>query len=184
METCLYQWTKFAKRLVTIPRISPSKLGILSSNSQEVVMRYQPDRFRLKKFYRYAQRVFSFHQHIKTLNDHRIAPDIQTEPMFEALFLCLLLRLGSFRALEIEMTHGQAQKVIRQPADFCINSLRYGLQFFEIQPLDEMLVSTMKQIKRSGMMLIPSKATMSRLSMVPNSSVRRRFTVRIVWQYT
>ena len=49
------------------------------------------------------------------------------------------------------MTHGQARKVIRQRSDFCINSLRYGLEFFETQPLDEMLVSTMKQIKRSGM---------------------------------
>ncbi len=114
-------------------------------------MGYQPSKFRLKKFYRYVQRVFSFQKHIKTLNDYRIAPDIPTEPMFEALFLCLLLRLGSFRALEFEMTHGQAQKVIRQPVDFCINSLRYGLEFFETQPLDEMLVSTMKQIKRSGM---------------------------------
>ena len=49
------------------------------------------------------------------------------------------------------MTHGQARKVIRQRSDFCINSLRYGLEFFETQPLDEMLVSTMKHIKRSGM---------------------------------
>jgi hypothetical protein len=74
-------------------RISLSILGILSSNSQEVDMGYKPDRLRLKKFYRYVQRVFSFQQHIKTLNDHRIAADIQTESMFEALFVCLLLRL-------------------------------------------------------------------------------------------
>ena len=52
-------------------------------------MGYQPDKLRLKKFYRYAQRVFSFQQHIKTLNDPRIAPDIQTESMFEALLLAL-----------------------------------------------------------------------------------------------
>ena len=66
--------------------------------------------------------------------------------------VCLLTVASfSFRALEFEMTHGQARKVIRQRSDFCINSLRYGLEFFETQPLDEMLVSTMKQIKRSGM---------------------------------
>ena len=47
-------------------RISLSILGILSSNSQEVDMGYKPDRLRLKKFYRYVQRVFSFQQHIKT----------------------------------------------------------------------------------------------------------------------
>jgi len=93
MDTSWYRLRKFAKRLAKIPRISPFILGILFSNSEEGDMGYQPSKFRLKKFYRYIQRVFSFQKQIKNLNDYRIAPDIPTEPMFEALFLCLLLRL-------------------------------------------------------------------------------------------
>jgi len=63
-------------------------------------MRYSPKKLRVANFYSYIQRVFDFQQQVSRLEDYRQAPDVPTETLFEALFLCLLLRLGSFRSLE------------------------------------------------------------------------------------
>lgn len=115
-------------------------------------MSYRPDKLRLSHFYRYVQRVFGFQDEIKKLNDFRVDERIKIESLFESLFLCLLLRLGSFRALEFEIKHGRAKKVMRMVDDFSINTLRYGLEYFELETLDEMLFSTCCKMKRSKML--------------------------------
>lgn len=115
-------------------------------------MGYHPNSLRLPQFYRYIQRVFDFQKQVSQLNDNRIAPDVKTETLFEALCLCLLLRLASFEALVFEISCKQAKKVIRHPEAFSINTLRYGLSQFETEPLDGMLRSVTQQMKRSKML--------------------------------
>jgi len=51
-------------------------------------MGYRPNKRRVSHFFRYRKRVFSFQQRVKRLNDHRVAPDVSTESLFEALFYC------------------------------------------------------------------------------------------------
>jgi|TARA_Y100000310_G_C20619258_1_gene782363 hypothetical protein len=114
-------------------------------------MVYRPDKLRLPNFYRYIQRVFHFQQQVSDLEDGRQDAVVPTETLFEALFLCLLLRFGSFRALEFEISSGQAKKVWRHRIPFSINTLRHGLQQFERDSLNDMLLSITKQMKRGKM---------------------------------
>ncbi len=114
-------------------------------------MGYRPDKLRLSHFYRYIDRTFDFQQWVSQVNDHRIAPEVKTETLFEALFMCLVLRLGSFDALDFEMACGQAKKVWRHRGELAINTLRYGLKQFETELLDSWLVSINKQVKGGKM---------------------------------
>lgn len=115
-------------------------------------MKHRPDKLRLARFYKYIQRVFSFQQQVRKLNDHRIAADVPTEALFEVLFCGLLLRLGSFRSLEFEHKQGRIKKVAKHRHDFSINTLRYGLAHFEHDSLVEMLCSMTRKTKRAKML--------------------------------
>lgn len=115
-------------------------------------MKHRPDKLRLARFYKYIQRVFSFQQQVHCLNDHRMGAEIETEPLFEVLFCGLLLRLGSFRALEFEHKQGRIRKVVKHRDDFSINTLRYGLAHFEHDSLVEMLCSIGRKMKRTKML--------------------------------
>jgi hypothetical protein len=115
-------------------------------------MRYRPSKLRLSHFYRYVQRVFNFQQAIETLQDNRQNPEIKTESLFEALILGFVLHQRSFRALGFEIKQGRARKVMRDGEIFSINTLRYGLEFFDIEPLNEMLEAVCKKMRRSKML--------------------------------
>lgn len=112
-------------------------------------MSYRPDKFRLRRFYHYIQRTFSFQDEVSHLNDCREQGTIKTESLFEALFLGLVLHLKSFLALSFEICHARVQKVMKYRCHFHINSLRYGLEHFQ---LERFLVSICRRMKGAKML--------------------------------
>lgn len=115
-------------------------------------MPYRPDKLRVGRFFEYIQRTFSFQEEVEKLNDFRLGETILTESLFEALFSGFVLHLKSFRALEFEIQQGRLKKVWQNRNSFHINSLRYGLEFFQIETLDLMLQSICRKMKRSKML--------------------------------
>jgi hypothetical protein len=115
-------------------------------------MRYRRNKLRLSHFYRYIQRLFGFQQAIQSLQDDRQDPEVKTQSLFEALMLGFVLHQKSFRALGFEIKQGRAKKVMRHGEVFSVNTLRYGLEFFQIEPLKGMLESICRKMKRSKML--------------------------------
>lgn len=115
-------------------------------------MRYRPDKLRLSHFYRYIQRVFNFQELLQRLEDYRQDPDVKAESLLEALVLGFVLRYKSFRALAFEIKHGRAQKVMKHAESFTANTLRYGLEFFGLEGLQEILRSIVQKMRRSKML--------------------------------
>lgn len=115
-------------------------------------MRYRANKLRLNHFYRYIQRVFNFQQAVNSLNDLRQNPEVNSQSLFEALMLGFVLHLRSFRALGFEIKQGRAKKVMRHRETFSIHTLRYGLEFFDIEPLEAIVESIGRKMKRSKML--------------------------------
>jgi len=59
-------------------------------------MGYRPNKLRVSHFFRYIQRVFSFQQQVKRLNDHRVAPDVSTESHKRLYSYASCCDLGAF----------------------------------------------------------------------------------------
>ena len=112
-------------------------------------MPYQPDSFRLPKFYRYIVRVFDFGDTVKAMTDSRKNPKVPIGTLFRAFFLCVLLRFGSKRSITKESKAPQFRKFLRRDVSFCDNTVGHGLEHIGIASLEEELTRTPKQLKRN-----------------------------------
>lgn len=73
-------------------------------------MVYKVEKLRLGKFIRHISKVYKFLQTISSQKDTREHPDVSIQSIFIGVFICLLLRWGSFNRLSREIRRGQLSK--------------------------------------------------------------------------
>lgn len=114
-------------------------------------MGYKVDQLRLSKFYRYICTRYNFLDIVSGQKDFRQQSDVSIESIFLCVFLCLLLRWGSFRRIERELQRGQLNKFIPQKErlTFCQNTIAYGLEHLSTDIQEEQLAQIIKQLKRN-----------------------------------
>ncbi|MBC8232454.1 hypothetical protein H8E77_23135 [bacterium] len=78
-------------------------------------------------------------------------PCKQFHSPFLCVFICLLLRWGSFRRIERELTRRRLQKFIPQQERFtcCQNTIGYGLEHIDTAIQEEQLAFVVKKLKRN-----------------------------------
>ena len=69
-------------------------------------MSYESSLKRLPNFLRYANKVYRFSQTIDSMQS-KVAPETSPQTIFMSVFLCLLLRFGSFRQLPKDVVQGE-----------------------------------------------------------------------------
>jgi len=114
-------------------------------------MGYKVDKLRLHKFYRYICQRYNFLHLVSGQRDCRQDSDVSIETIFVSVFLCLLLRWGSFRRLSRELKRGQLQKFIppKEHETCCQNTISYGLEHIDTSIQEEQLSDVVKQLKRN-----------------------------------
>ena len=112
-------------------------------------MEYKLSVNRLTNFLRYVNKTFKFQKMVEEVADERQHPIIKTDSIFMSLFLCFLLRWGSFNRLRKELKANALKKFLPsgQKAN-CDNSIRYSLAKFDIETLNQQLVFIAKRLKR------------------------------------
>jgi len=103
----------------------------------------------LPSFARYLNKVFDFRAAVATMADARLAPEIPPSAVFLAAFHGFVFRLRSFQQLEAEISHPAFQNWIGAPRAFRDDVLRYSLCGFSLPPLETMLVTVNRTLKRN-----------------------------------
>ena len=114
-------------------------------------MGYKIDKLRFSKFYRYIDKTYNFLQVVSDQKDLRKNSDVSIESIFFSVFICLLLRWGSFRRIKRELQRGQLKKFIPQKErlTFCQNTIGYALEHLSTDIQEEQLADIVKQLKRN-----------------------------------
>jgi hypothetical protein len=114
-------------------------------------MGYKVDKLRLSKFYRYIDKTYNFLPLVFGQEDSRQDSDVSITSIFVSVFICLLLRWGSFRRIERELKRGQLNKFIPQKErlTFCQNTIAYGLEHIDTNIQEQQLAQMVKQLKRN-----------------------------------
>lgn len=110
-----------------------------------------PDRphHTLPSFDAYVDKVFHLREALCSLRDAREDPHIPPAAVFRAAFYGFVFRLSSFKELEADLAQTQLQQQIGAPRGFRDDTLRYSLASFATVPLEQMLVSVNRQLKRN-----------------------------------
>jgi hypothetical protein len=103
----------------------------------------------LPSFDAYVDKVFHLREAFSSLRDARQDPEIPPAVVFQALFYGFVFRLRSFKELEGDLAQPQLQQRIGAPRSFRDDALRYSLASFATEPLEQMLVSVNRQLKRN-----------------------------------
>ena len=103
----------------------------------------------LPSFTTYLNKAFDFRSFLPLLSDSRHHPEISPQSVFLALFYAFVFRLPSFQQLESDLEHPQFRQFIGAERAFRDDTLRYSLCGFHLDPLEQMLVQTNRQLKRS-----------------------------------
>lgn len=103
----------------------------------------------LPSFTTYLNKVFRLRQALPSLHDARQNPEIPPATVFQALFHAFVFRLSSFKDLEADLARPQLQHHIDAPRAFKDDTLRYSLSGFALEPLEQMLVSANRRLKRN-----------------------------------
>jgi len=114
-------------------------------------MGYKVDKLRFSKFYRYILKRYNFLHLVSSQGDLIQDSDVSIESIFVSVFICLILRWGSFRRIERELTRGRLQKFIPQKErlTFCQNTIGYGLEHISTEIQEEQLAFVVKKLKRN-----------------------------------
>ena len=100
--------------------------------------------------FRYLRKVFDFSSYLATLRDARQDPDIPPAAVFQAVFYSFVFRLPSFLQLQAELaaeSHLRLWLGLDRP--FGDDTLRYSLASFDLEPLEQMLVTLNRRLKRN-----------------------------------
>jgi hypothetical protein len=103
----------------------------------------------LHSFTAYVNKVFHFRQALPSLHDARQDPEIPPATVFQALFHAFVFRSRSFQELEEDLARPQFQQQIGAPRAFGDDVLRYSLVGFALQPLEDLLVTINRRLKRN-----------------------------------
>lgn len=113
-------------------------------------MGYKVEKLRLGKFFSYISNVYHFQETIYSQKDLRNYCDVEIENIFMGVFLCLILRWGSFLRLWREVNRGQIWKFMpKEPKIFCANTIGYGLEKIEKENLETHLTIVPKKLKKN-----------------------------------
>jgi hypothetical protein len=104
---------------------------------------------RLESFSGYLNKVFHFREKLPNLGDGRQDPEFSPQTVFLSLFHGFVFRLPSFKALEGDLAQPQLQKRVGASGPFRDDTLRYSLASFSTEPLEQMLVTVNRQLKRN-----------------------------------
>ncbi len=103
----------------------------------------------LPSFDAYVDKVFHLREALSSLRDARQHPDIPPAAVFRALFYGFVFRLRSFKELEADLAQPQLQQHLGASRPFRDDTLRYSLASFATEPLEQMLVTVNRQLKRN-----------------------------------
>ena len=114
-------------------------------------MRYKSSRKRLPNFLRYVNKVYGLSQIIDSMQDECENADVSPQTIFMSVFLCLLMRLGSFRQLEFEVKNGRIGKFLPRfdRKTFCANTVGNRLESMSTDPLEGELTRVPKKLRRN-----------------------------------
>lgn len=113
-------------------------------------MSYELSLKRLPNFLRYVNKVYRFSQTISTMQS-KGEPETSPQTIFTSVFLCMLLRLGSFRQLSEDAKAGRIRKFVpRIDKDtYCANTVGNGLENIDTDILQQKLAVVPKKLRRN-----------------------------------
>jgi len=113
-------------------------------------MSYESSLKRLPNFLRYVNKVYRFSQTIDSMQS-KVAPETSPQTIFMSVFLCLLLRFGSFRQLAKDAKAGRIRKFIPRvdKETYCANTVANGLENIDTAILQQELSVVPKKLRRN-----------------------------------
>ena len=113
-------------------------------------MSYESTLKRLPNFLRYVNKVYSFSQTIDSMqgnSDRAVSP----QTTYMSVFLCMLLRLGSFRQLAKDVEAGKIRKFLPSvdKETYCANTVANGLEDIDTDILQQELAVVPKKLRRN-----------------------------------
>ena len=113
-------------------------------------MSYEPTLKRLPNFLRYVNKVYSFSQTIDSI-ESKGDPETSPQTIFMSVFLCMLLRLGSFRQLSADVSAGKIRKFLPRvdKETYCANTVGNGLENIDTSILQRQLAIVPKKLRRN-----------------------------------
>jgi len=113
-------------------------------------MNYELSLKRLPNFLRYVNKVYGFSQTIDSIQGNDNA-EVSPQTIFMSVFLCMLLRLGSFRQLSSDAKDGRIRKFLPK-ADketYCANTVANGSEDMDIKTLQRELSVVPRKLRRN-----------------------------------
>jgi hypothetical protein len=113
-------------------------------------MSYKPNIKRLPNFLRHVNKVYNFSVTISAMRS-KGNPETSAQTIFMSVFLCLLLRLGSFRQLSKDAKSGRIRKFIPKvdKKTFCANTVSNGMENIDTDILQQELCVVPKKLRRN-----------------------------------
>ena len=113
-------------------------------------MSYEPTIKRLPNFLRYVNKVYGFSQTLSSIqgnSDREVSP----QTIFMSVFLCSLLRMGSFLQLSKDVKAGRIRKFIPRvdKETYCANTIGNGLEDMDTDILQRELSIVPKKLRRN-----------------------------------
>jgi len=113
-------------------------------------MSYKLNVKRLPNFLRYVNKVYDFSGTISSMRS-KANPETSPQTIFMSVFLCLLLRLGSFRQLSKDVKAGRIRKFLPQvdKKTYCANTVSNGMEDIDTDILQQALSIIPKKLNRN-----------------------------------
>jgi hypothetical protein len=113
-------------------------------------MSYELSIKRLPNFLRYVNKVYGFSQTVNAMEGNS-ASQVSSQTIFMSVFLCLLLRQGSFRQLARDVEAGRIRKFLPRvdKKTYCANTLGNGIEDMATEPLQRDLTVVPKKLRRN-----------------------------------
>ena len=113
-------------------------------------MSYELSIKRLPNFLRYVNKVYDFSQTVNAMEGNS-ASHVSSQTIFMSVFLCLLLRMGSFKQLAKDVKAGRIRKFLPRvdKKTYCANTLGNGIADMATEPLQRDLTIVPKKLRRN-----------------------------------
>jgi len=114
-------------------------------------MGYELSLKRLPNFLRYVNKVYRFSDTMNSMQDGRANADVSAQTIFMSVFLCMLLRLGSFNQLSKDVNDGKIRKFLSKvdKDTYCANTVANGLENLDTDILKHELSVVPKKLRRN-----------------------------------
>jgi hypothetical protein len=113
-------------------------------------MSYELSLKRLPNFLRYVNKVYGFSQTIDSMQGNDNA-EVSPQTIFMSVFLCMLLRLGSFRQLSRDAKDGRIRKFLPRldKETYCANTVANGSEIIDTDILQRELSVVPRKLRRN-----------------------------------